>query len=79
MGPEKFLSSGMWIIPLVMMVVCFFFFRCGRFSCFGGRGERRWRGKEDTGRDSSALSILKVRYAKGELTKEQYERMKADL
>ena len=33
----------------------------------------------DQSRDASSLEILDRRYASGEITKEQYEQMKADL
>ncbi len=35
--------------------------------------------KKNTGYQDEPLKILKLRYAKGEITKEQYEQMKQDL
>ena len=46
-----------------------------------GRGYRHhhWHGYYHDESKNSALNILQERYAKGEITKEQYEGMKKDL
>jgi len=62
----------MWIFPLIFLVICLFF----AFGFFL-RGPGRFR--QDAGRagsDESAREVLDRRYAKGEITKEQYEEMK---
>lgn len=80
MGPENFSFQGWWIIPMIfcfaMMVFMFF-----------GRGRRSFgpgcflNNEETSGRDSSesALDILNTRYAKGEISKNDYEEMKNNL
>jgi putative membrane protein len=74
MGPENFFSSGMWIIPLVMMIICIFAFRFFLLkSNFFGKNQ----GNSST--DESALEILKKRYARGEISKSEFESMKKDL
>ncbi len=78
MGPEKFFSSGMWIIPVVMMILCFLFFRFGMGKMFGGKGRFMNESSSDS-QEESALDILKKRYAKGEITKEEFEDMKNSL
>lgn len=45
--------------------------RCKGHGCCGMRGEQ--------GKGEDAQEILKKRYAKGEITKEQFESMKKDL
>lgn len=83
MFPEDFMMGGWWIIfpiiGLIVMITFMFMFRM-----FGRRGFRPpW---QDSSRDhregresETALEILKKRYAKGEITKEEYEEMKRDL
>ena len=78
MGPEKFFSSGMWIIPVVMMILCFLFFRSGMGKMFGRRG-RFLNGSKSSVQEESALDILRKRYVKGEITKEEFEDMKKNI
>jgi putative membrane protein len=85
MGPEHFLWGGWWPIPIVMplaMVVIFvamFYFAFGR----GGSRPPRWN---DPDRSSShpkdsetAIEVLQKRYAKGEISREEFQQMKKDI
>ncbi len=81
MGPENFFNSGLWIIPLIMIILCFVLFK---LKVFGKGGFRPpWQksiGSSDESRESgTALEILQKRYAKGEITKNDFEQMKRDL
>ncbi len=72
----------MWIFPLIGLIVMLLMvssifgrgrFRppCGRWNADeGGTGEQKPDGP---------LEILKRRYAKGDITQEEYQRMKRDL
>ena len=79
MNPEYFWSGSMWIIPVFIAVVML----AAIYLMFGRSG---WRGPCGHGDDSpprkdgnTALEILKKRYAKGEISKEEFDRMKKDL
>ncbi len=63
--------GGMWMFPffpiIVLVLILYFVF-----------GQDQWRrSSSDVG--DSALEILKKRYAKGEITKEEFEEMKKNL
>lgn len=79
MGPEhrQWLGSGlMWIIPLIFLVVFLFFIR----SVFEQRGSMgRGSHSDNASNQESAQEILNKRYARGEITKEEYEEMKRTL
>lgn len=62
----------MWIFPLLFLVVMLLFLFRG--VGWPGCGGRRTRDREE-----SAREILDRRYARGELTREQYQQMKKDL
>ena len=62
----------MWIFPLTFLVVMLvFLFRGTRWPMCGGRGMRD--------KEGSAREILDRRYARGEITQEEYQRMRKDL
>ncbi len=89
MNPTNFWSSGFFIFPLIMMIIMMFFMS----RMFGRGGKPPWMRGDDrgdqapvsSGRGSGSggsetpLDILKTRFAKGEITKEQFEQMKSDL
>lgn len=60
----------MWIVPLVFLVVMFLFCRAAAPMC--GRHGRRHR-------EESAREILDRRYARGEIGRDEHQRMLRDL
>ena len=83
MGPEYFWGGGMWIFPIMffalMMIVMIFFRRQGfRPPWMNSQGSGGNASKESSGQET-ALDILKKRFARGEIGKEEYEEMKKEL
>lgn len=85
MGPEHFGWGGWWIFPtmmpllMILVVVVMLYFLFGR-----GRPKPPWRNNSDRSsghsRDSETdMEVLKKRYAKGEITREEFEQIKKDL
>ncbi|MBN6742975.1 SHOCT domain-containing protein [Acidithiobacillus sp. MC6.1] len=62
----------MWIFPLIFLVVMllFLFRGGGGFMCGGQQTQKR----EETARE-----LLDRRYARGEVSREEYQQMKKDL
>jgi putative membrane protein len=68
-------GMGWWIFPLVMIVVMIIF-----ILFMGKRGGRiPWCGSGEHKDSETPLDILKKRYAKGEISKEEFEAIKKDL
>ena len=72
----------MWIMPIVMLIAIYLMFGRGRMKPPWDRsGSPRGPGSDggETGPSETPLEILQTRYAKGDLTKEEFDQMKADL
>jgi uncharacterized membrane protein len=76
-GLESFWNSYWWIIPLVMILLCFWGMR-GRGGSFCSFGSRKI-GEYHVGPSDSAGEILDKRYALGEISREEYEAKKRDI
>ena len=77
MPVEHFCWGGWWLFPVVMLVLMV----AGMTLCFGRGGSRPpWWGMRGGPPDAeSAMDILRKRYAKGGINKDEFERMKKDL
>lgn len=82
MGPGHFWWGGMWGFPIFMPIIMLIFCLVIIFLIFGrGRfwDSRRNDGKKNIGDGETALEILKKRYARGEITKEEFDHMRKDI
>ena len=80
MGPDHFGFGGWWIFPIICMIAMFFFFMMFRRGGFRPPWGQNSDSHHSEGKESeTAIDILKKRYAKGEITKEEFDQMKNDL
>ncbi len=80
MGSENFGIGGWWIFPVICMIVMFFFFMMFRRGGFRPPWGQNSDGHHSESKDSETpIDILKKRYAKGEITKEEFDQMINDL
>jgi putative membrane protein len=90
MGPWRFFGGWMWLFPLIMLcilvvVAIILIRRYGglqqAFNAIFSKIPMQPDSRVDSNEQKSetALDILKKRYAKGEITREQFEEMKKNL
>ena len=77
-GSELCGFSLWWIVPIIMMILCFFMMRGRRGSMMCGFGSRAIDGQQTKVPDS-ARDILDRRYAAGEINRHEYEEKKRTL
>ena len=70
--------SFWWIVPIIMIILCFFMMRSQRGSMMCGFGPRN-RDYQESKASDSAKDILDRRYALGEIDKDEYEERKRTL
>lgn len=75
MGPEYFCWGGWGVFPFIMPLVMFVVVMTILYFAFRRGGDRPpWRNDSVT-----AIELLKKRYAKGEVSREEFEQIKKDL
>ncbi len=82
MGSEQHMWGGIWwIFPIIMCIVMviFFFLRSGRKGFRPPWMQGSDRDHRESTDSETPLEILKKRYAKGEINKEEFDQMKKDL
>ncbi|HEY9073630.1 MAG TPA: SHOCT domain-containing protein [Desulfobaccales bacterium] len=80
MPHDYFWYWPMWVFPMFMPIFWIAVIIIALFFIFGrGRTSRIICGPGPGPAEETALDILKKRYAKGEITKDEFERMKRDI
>lgn len=75
-GSELSNFSFWWIVPILMMILCFLMMRGRRGSMMCGFGSRGIDSQQSGASDSD---LLDKRYASGEINKEEYEEKRRTL
>jgi putative membrane protein len=79
-GYESFeFGDWWWIIPIAMMILCFFMMRGRMCRMMGGHDTQDATDPHGGASYDSAGEILDKRYALGEISKEEYEEKKKDI
>ena len=84
MGPEQTMWwpwAGIWIFPMIMFamfIIIVFLFAGRKWGCWFPWSDQGKYFSEGT-ESENALDILNKRYAKGEITKDEYEQIKKDI
>lgn len=77
MPHEYFWWGPMWVMPMLMPVVVIVVLVVCLYFLFGRGGSRpSWPAEREA---ETAMEILKKRYARGEISKDEFEQMKKDL
>jgi putative membrane protein len=80
MPHDYFWYWPMWFAPMLMPIFWIAAFVLILFFIFGrSRSPRMICGPGPEGSEETALDILKKRYAKGEISKDEFEQMKGDI
>lgn len=86
MGPGFFDCGGWWVFPMTMPIIMIVMLVVVLYLVFGRFGGGRPQGSAEPERSprqshepDTAMDILMKRYARGELTREEFEQMKQDL
>jgi len=82
MGHECFWGGGMWVLPALMPIIIVIVLLIIVYLLVSGQGRFRAPGGPDNGRMESsetAIEMVKKRYAKGDIEKEEFERIKKDI
>lgn len=76
-----YMMGGWWIIfPILgFCIMLTFMFMMMRRGGFWSDRSQPWGGRNQGQDSESALDILKKRYAKGEISKKEFDQMKKDL
>ena len=68
-----------WVFPMFMPIFWIVIIALCLYFIFGRHRAQRPRGPGHGFEDDTPLDILKKRYAKGEITKDEFEQMKRDI
>jgi putative membrane protein len=85
-----FWNNGMWIFPMIGCCVMMFFCIAMMFFCRRGFGRSNFghpfyrqrncsKFPKDDNYSETAIEVLNRRYANGDISKEEYERIKKDI
>ncbi len=78
MPHDYFWFWPMWFFPFFMPLFWIIVIALCLYFIFGRGSRRSWEPGKGLDQET-ALDILKKRYAKGEITKEEFEQMKRDI
>jgi len=80
MYPQQYWSWHVWMFPMIVPIFWIIIIGVILYLIFGRRSSRGQAWPPGIGTESeTALDILKKRYAKGEITKAEFEEMKRDI